>query len=88
MFNIFRKSFIFLNQRKDVSTTVIGIGANVMKTKDEMKKAAGRKGKVLLYDDFDALSSQFEEMLKASCGKCIVQTRKMENRVLIHCQFT
>ena len=47
-----------------------------MKNKDEMKKAAGRKGKVLLYDDFDALSSQFEEMLKASCGKCILQTTK------------
>ncbi|KAL9951951.1 hypothetical protein ACROYT_G044709 [Oculina patagonica] len=54
-------------ERKDVSTTVIGIGAGVIKNKDKMEEAAGEKGKVLLYDDFDALSSQFEEMLKAAC---------------------
>ncbi|KAL9951953.1 hypothetical protein ACROYT_G044713 [Oculina patagonica] len=54
-------------ERKDVSTTVIGIGSDVKENKDKMKEVAGRKGKVLLYDDFDALSSQFEEMLKATC---------------------
>ena len=37
--------------------------------KAKMKEAAGKKGKVLLYDDFDELASQFEEMLNAACGK-------------------
>ncbi|XP_078352821.1 coadhesin-like [Oculina patagonica] len=33
-----------------------------------MEEAAGEKGKVLLYDHFDALSSQFEEILNAACA--------------------
>ena len=66
---MFHEFYIFFNQRKDVSTTVIGIGSDVKKNKDEMKEAAGKKGKVLLFDDFDELASQFDEMLNAACGK-------------------
>ena len=58
----------FSEQKKDVTTVVIGVGQAYKQT-EKMKEIAGKKGKVLLYVDFDALDKDIEEVLEKACGK-------------------
>lgn len=52
-----------------MSTTVIGIGPLAYIKTEKMRDIAGNQGNVLLYANFDVLLSQFDEVLKATCGK-------------------
>ena len=55
-----------------MSIIVIGVGAKASTKGEKMREVAGSEGKVLLYADFDVLLSQFDEILKAACGKLAI----------------
>lgn len=61
-------------QDKDVSITIIGIIKNWSKekfVKESMRKMAGKKGKVILFEDFDELSRRFDDVLAKACCKLV-----------------
>ncbi|KAL9951961.1 hypothetical protein ACROYT_G044722 [Oculina patagonica] len=53
---------------KDVTIIAVGVGKNVWKEKEAMRKIAGSKGKVLLYPNSDKLSTIFEDILQETCA--------------------
>ena len=62
-------------QDKDVSIIVIGIINNWSKEKfikESMRKMAGEKGKVIMFDDYDELSRGFDDVLAKACCKLMV----------------
>ena len=67
--NLVKIRITVFQQRKGVSIIVVGVGKNVRKEKGTMSKIAGKKGKVLLYPDFDDLPGHLDDIVKATCGK-------------------
>ncbi|PFX15307.1 SCO-spondin [Stylophora pistillata] len=57
-----------LIQDKGMSIIAIGVGKDLSQRKEQMKKIAGEKGKVLLYGSFDALINSLNQILKATCA--------------------
>lgn len=76
---------------------VIGVGKELYKSKEDMKKIAGKKGTVLVYGNFDALINSVDDLLKATCGKLLllppyVLVQKYFDRCLVkstrkYCKF-
>ena len=61
-------------QDKGVSIIIIGIIKNWKKKsyiKASMRRMAGKKGKVLMYQDFDELSRKFGVVLAEACRKLV-----------------
>ena len=57
-----------------MSIVIIGIIKNWKKKgyiKESMRRMAGEKGKVLMYQDFDELSRKFDEVLAKACRKLV-----------------
>lgn len=66
--------FIVSFQDKGVSIIIIGIITNWKKKsyiKKSTRRMAGKKGKVLMYQDFDELSRKFGDVLAAACRKLV-----------------
>lgn len=51
---------------------VIGVGNGLANSEADMKKIAGKKGKVLVFGSFDALINSLDDILKATCGKFLL----------------
>ena len=74
-----------VNQGRDVSTTVIGIGPKAYKREAKMREVAGSKGNVLLYADFDTLLSSFEDIFNSACGrKCAISLNNYHFSFIIY----
>ena len=54
-----------------MSVVVIGVGKDLYKRKEQMKKIAGAKGKVLLYGNFDTLVNSLNQILEATCRELL-----------------
>lgn len=63
--NLVKIRITVFQQRKGVSIIVVGVGKNVRKEKGTMSKIAGKKGKVLLYPNFDDLPGHLDDIVKA-----------------------
>ena len=62
---------LFLFRKKNVKIVVIGVGKELYKSKEGIKKVAGKKETVLVYGNFDALINNVDDLLKATCGKLL-----------------
>ena len=51
---------------------VIGVGDGLANSEADMKKIAGKKGKVLVFGSFDVLINSLDDILKATCGKFLL----------------
>ena len=54
-----------------MSTTIVGVGKKVAEHKDKMTQVAGKRGKLLLIENFDELAKQLDTIFSAVCGKSI-----------------
>lgn len=66
------KELIVPLQAKNVSIIIVGIIHDWAKEdfiKKSMAAMAGKKGKLLMFDNFDEVYDNFDEVLAAACGK-------------------
>ena len=72
LFQYHSKELIVPLQAKNVSIIIVGIIYDWAK-KDFIEKSmeamAGKKGKLLMYANFDEVNDNFDEVLAAACGK-------------------
>ena len=54
---------LFLFRKKNVKIVVIGVGKELYKSKEDIKKVAGKKETVLVYGNFDALINNVDDLL-------------------------